>query len=79
LLIANNSSKQQNHLKMAHKKSSAGVAGLQRQKQSLRNQLSKLNQKKRDKQRAEKLKREVEGLKRKLRSVKGCTTRRKRR
>lgn len=58
---------------MAHKKSSAGVASLQRQKQSLRNQLSKLNQKKRDKQRAAKLKREVDSLKKKLSNARRST------
>lgn len=64
---------------MASKKSSAGVAGLQRTKQSLKNQLSKLNQKKRDKAKAAKLKREVESLKRKLSSARKSTGSRKRR
>lgn len=62
---------------MATKKKGGSVSGLQRQKQSLRNQLSKLNQKKRDAARAAKLKREVEGLKKKLRTAKGTVSRKR--
>ncbi len=62
---------------MATKRKSSSVSGLVKTKQSLRAQLSKINQKKRDKRRAEKLRREVESLRRKVKAANGGSRKRK--
>lgn len=54
---------------MAKKKSGGSVAGLQKQKSALKAKISAIKKKKKDAQRAAKLRREVESLKGQLRSA----------